>query len=419
MKNWTFGGVRIAGLWLACCTALSAQTLFNEFPAPMAGGIAAGPDGAVWFTAANSIGRITTLGAVTQYPVPTPKAGPGGITAGPDGALWFLEMGNSAIGRITTSGVVTEYPTSGVGGIAAGPDGALWFTQYSDNVSAIVRMTPNGLVTNSYPLPSGYFVFGSITAGPDGALWFLEGNGGETLPTPPNHYIARITTSGVMSNYLVSPSAGGVTTGPDGALWFTVDQGNQIERITTTGVISEAANTTYTPDGITVGPDGALWVTELGPYIGRVAIEQPDAFFTGQQLLSPVLKYLQFQDGNPFGYYAFLSGSASTANATLVHADLGEEYVAAGSATHVVIGCSSSGPESPCSDPLVSLVGALYLYDFASGHWWYTSSAEFPFLYDYTLNAWIYYFPNSQSAGHYTSNPRSFANMTTGQTFTM
>jgi hypothetical protein len=51
---------------------------------------------------------------------------------GPDGALWFAEGLGSGIGRITTAGSITDYPVSasfgGVFDIAAGPDGALWFT---------------------------------------------------------------------------------------------------------------------------------------------------------------------------------------------------------------------------------------------------------------------------------------------------
>jgi len=64
----------------------------------------AGPDGALWFaeSSGNNIGRITTSGAITEYPVPTVAGGLGGITAGPDGALWFIEEGSGKIGRITT-----------------------------------------------------------------------------------------------------------------------------------------------------------------------------------------------------------------------------------------------------------------------------------------------------------------------------
>jgi hypothetical protein len=143
--------------------------------------------------------------------------------------------------------------------------------------------------------------------------------------------------------------------------------------------------------GITAGPDGALWFTEFdGNKIGRAALVQTDAFFTGEQSVG-ALNYLQFQDGIPFGYYGFLQGSASTASAWLFHADLGYEYAVAGAGTGV------------------------FLYDLASGHWWYTSASLFSYLYDFTLNDWLYYFPNTSEAGHYTANPRYFANLTTGQ----
>ncbi len=32
------------------------------------------------------------------------------ITSGPDGALWFTELGGNAIGRITTAGQISQYP---------------------------------------------------------------------------------------------------------------------------------------------------------------------------------------------------------------------------------------------------------------------------------------------------------------------
>jgi streptogramin lyase len=48
----------------------------------------------------NSIGRITTLGMVTSY---TSKdiSHPSGIAAGPDGTLWFASSGNNSIWQIT------------------------------------------------------------------------------------------------------------------------------------------------------------------------------------------------------------------------------------------------------------------------------------------------------------------------------
>jgi len=66
-------------------------------------GMAAGPDGAMWFCNAvnsGSIGRITTTGQVTTYPATSARS-PGSITAGPGGAMWF-GTGNGHVGRITT-----------------------------------------------------------------------------------------------------------------------------------------------------------------------------------------------------------------------------------------------------------------------------------------------------------------------------
>jgi len=102
-------------------------------------GIAAGPDGALWFTeyteGANKIGRLTTGGSLTEYTIPTADAVPAGIAAGTDGALWFAEAHGNKIGRITTAGVITEYPVPTASAepfnVAAGPDSAMWFTEFT------------------------------------------------------------------------------------------------------------------------------------------------------------------------------------------------------------------------------------------------------------------------------------------------
>jgi hypothetical protein len=119
------------------------------------------------------------------------------------------------------------------------------------------------------------------------------------------------------------------------------------------------------------------------------AAGQHPAFFAGENLLSGIVYYLQFPDSNLFGYYEYLSSSI------LYHFDMGYEAF-----------ISAPG-------------GSIYFYDFGSGHWWYSSSSLFPYLYDFTLNTWIYYFPNSANPGHYTTNPREFVNLSTQKTFTM
>ena len=149
-------------------------------------GIAAGPDGALWFTNnGNTIGRISTTGTVKIF-FGTGISGSWGIAAGPDGALWFTNNGNSSIGRISTTGTVTNYTgtaISGPKGIAAGSDGALWFTNYGNN--SIGRITTTGTVTNYAGTRRISGPYG-IAAGPDGALWFTNYYGNS---------IGRITTT--------------------------------------------------------------------------------------------------------------------------------------------------------------------------------------------------------------------------------
>ena len=219
----------------------------TEFPLPAAVlnfgvyGITAGPDGNLWFTqyyGYNGILRMTTAGVFTAYPISTTvNIGSYGITAGPDGALWFADSGGTyvgsppgKIGRITTSGTITEYPLPQAGdlpyAIAAGPDGALWFTDY---LGQIGRITTSGTVTSEVPTPTntagGYLGFGpdSIAAGPDGAMWFIEVEG----------KIGRIPTGVTVTPPVISAVengasflAGGVTNS-----WVTI-KGTNVSPVT-------------------------------------------------------------------------------------------------------------------------------------------------------------------------------------------
>ncbi|MGA3220732.1 MAG: hypothetical protein ABSE77_16920, partial [Acidimicrobiales bacterium] len=129
-------------------------------------GIVAGPDGALWFTESSggnpgdgrsyfpaSIGRITTGGAYSSYPVPTSaKKVPDldAITVGPNGNLWFTETAVNRIGEITpkaTGAVIHEFvlpaadrlgqgvgsPVTSADTIAAGPDNDVFFTEQGSN----------------------------------------------------------------------------------------------------------------------------------------------------------------------------------------------------------------------------------------------------------------------------------------------
>jgi uncharacterized protein (TIGR03437 family) len=120
-----------------------------------AGDITVGADGNLWFTwvtldpaqplatASHSVGRITPSGTITEFPV---SAGggwpPGGIAAGPDGNLWFAQGHANSIGRLSTSGVLTEYTVPTTDGfpidVTVGSDGNVWFSEA--NASRIGRV---------------------------------------------------------------------------------------------------------------------------------------------------------------------------------------------------------------------------------------------------------------------------------------
>lgn len=256
-------------LWFAAGFLMGRITTsgaLSFYPVPFTpqGAITSGPDNALWFTgyqaSVGSIGRITTAGAVTQYPTPSLGSFPQAIAAGPDGAMWFTESGANNIGRITTAGVITEYPiptpNSYPIGITAGPDGALWFTEgVGDKIG---RITTQGVIAE-FSIGGGLASPNWITTGPDGALWFTE----LSLPAP---RIGRITTSGAVTSFILAPqgATGQITAGPDGALWFTGGEFNSVGRITTSGVVTEYPLPTASsfPTGITTGPDGGLWLVE-------------------------------------------------------------------------------------------------------------------------------------------------------------
>ena len=259
-------------------------------------GITLGPDGALWFTGSASIGRITTDGSITYFSKGlTAESEPNGITAGPDGNLWFTEYSSPNIGRITTSGVITEFPVTQfpglgtpLGGITTGSDGNLWFTA----TPCIGQITTSGAITafcGPAGLPGGFGAPQWVTAGPDSDLWFttvITACDGCTT----DGYVEQMTTKGVVSATYLVPNSGqplGIVAGLDGNLWFT-DPVNDAIGFVTPGATKSATeyslpvNQVNDPEFLAVGPDGALWFSDNPPpesdnfaSIGRITTATP------------------------------------------------------------------------------------------------------------------------------------------------
>ena len=237
--------------------------------------ITKGPDGALWFAAQDGfLGRITTSGAYSEFP--TGSANPFGITTGPDGNLWFTSADLSVIGKMTTSGLVTLYPIPSGGlafSIVGNPaDGNVWFTegnfcgaQFNNIpcVNLVAKITPTGAATEYQTTNTPH----DITVGPDNRLWFKEQSGpGSTA------LIGAIATNGTLSEYqskqLSFPRVAGprgITSGPGGQLWLLGNSNNSlVASVNTAGTIT-AVNVFQLGVGplfITSAPDGNLWFTD-------------------------------------------------------------------------------------------------------------------------------------------------------------
>jgi hypothetical protein len=99
----------------------------------------------------NKIGRITTSGTITEFPLPTPRSAPQGVTSGPDGAIWFTEFNAGKIGRLS------------IGSATCAPDAAtLCLNNSRFRVTADWRK-PDGTTGQGQAVPltpdSGYFWF--------------------------------------------------------------------------------------------------------------------------------------------------------------------------------------------------------------------------------------------------------------------
>jgi streptogramin lyase len=214
----------------------------------------------------------TRSGAVSEYCLPGNGENYGAMTVGPDGNLWFTD--SDKIGRITTHGVITEfavpYPPTAIPkpGIARGSDGNLWYI----SGTKLGRISPQGRFVGVVAMPAHVWYITGLTAARDGTIWVGLSNAGETNQL--TYEIARVTASGEVTTYaLPGPVAptGGLVAGADGNLW-AIATDTSIAPITPTGHLMEYAVAIHNPPlvEITPGPDGNIWFIDSGGGVGKI-----------------------------------------------------------------------------------------------------------------------------------------------------
>ena len=353
-----------------------------------------------------------------------------GLVQGNDGNFYGVNP-NGLIYQVTPAGGYTNLHFDGElvsGGLVRGADGNFYGTDDGTGITsrkgAFFQVTPTGTFTilGSFPATTDGPSASTLVQSSDGNFYGTTSYGGSNGP---NATIFRFTPVGgytLLHNFdpiseFTIESNSALVQGSDGNFYGatqvggTNDEGTLFQ-ITPTGVFTTLYNFTGGNDGaapqatndsgipgsaLIRGNDGSLYgTTAQGGYnsggtIYKVTLHP--GFFAGATALNRGVYYLALPNGNPFGYYSFLSDPNY-----LYHFDLGYEYV-----------FDANDGQS-----------GVYLYDFASSTFFYTSPTfPFPYLYDFSLNAVLYYFPDPNYPGRYNTNgTRFFYNFATGQIIT-
>lgn len=245
---------------------------------------------AMAFTAAPAQALLGTPSPkVTEYPLPTPAAGPCEIEFDPQGRIWIEEVLGNAISRFDPT--TKEYkrfpvgqPLSVPGGMEFGPDGKLWFPQIARNV--VTELDPADGSMKNYPIPQGLLattpiqagtaLASDITSGKDGAMWFSMSGASalgridvqtkelEVVPLP-----TPLSTTVVVTQ-IIQP-------GPGNTLVFSLGAANKIATIDVfTREIKEYTIPTLAalPQGVTTDRQGNIWFTESAAQkFGRLNVQ--------------------------------------------------------------------------------------------------------------------------------------------------
>jgi virginiamycin B lyase len=207
---------------------------------------------------------------VVEYPVGEGRDTPVALAAGADGAVWFTLDSTDVLGVIrggkverVKRGVASVEPI----GIGVDLAGSVWATDPTG--VAVVHLDPRGQL-HSIPLGTPIARLGRLATAPDGSVWFAEGTS----------YSFTQLSNGVLKRNTFDSARGGpygVAIAPDGTVWGTLQSGNKLVRIAPDGSMKEFDIPTRSsaPTDVAVDRDSTVWFVQFrGNKIGRYRGEE-------------------------------------------------------------------------------------------------------------------------------------------------
>ncbi len=357
-------------------------------------------------------GRILVGGAFTTF---NGVATAAVVRLNPDGSVdASFHPGGAGIaansyGRAVRAVAVQRDGRIVIGGYFSGYDG--------QSASGVARLNADGTLDPGFNVGEGVDDGGvfAVAVQSDGAV--LAGGGFNHFDGVSVAHLVRLRTNGSLDTgyapggslfisevdaLVVQPggtalaggtflSQGGLINSPHNGLARLLPDGSQDAGFNSGGTSRQVVALALQDDGraLVASNTNALVGTPTGDAYRDYDLSIP-GFFGDAVALDNGVDYLQFEDGNYFGYYSFLPDTHY-----IFHFDLGYEYVFD----------AADGRDG------------VYLYDFKSGGFFYTSPTfPFPYLYDFSLNSTVYYYPDPSNPGHYnTDGVRYFYVFRTGQ----
>lgn len=318
----------LASLLVGLGTAAPAQAAVAVYPVPTSaanlGRIVPHPDGSLWFVEqdANKVGRITTAGQITEYPLPAPTS-VGNVVKdldiAADGTVWVVydqgrqaialnpdgstKLGPVALGgepngeqiRVAAEGtpwITISFSQDLIAWIADGQaqvssnsppcDGALGIgndgNKWCQDFDKVIKVNPAGDGGVTIPLPPNASYPYSLSPGPLGSIWYARHSGATWLTSPDRGSIGYLDAAGTVTDINTgSRTAPASLTQAGGRMWFT-NVGREpgighYDVATGEGAISKVGN--YSPGWATPGSDGAIWATDAkNNVILRVPVDE-------------------------------------------------------------------------------------------------------------------------------------------------